>query len=149
MLWLDSLASLASLLADEEVPKDTEARLVQLAAGWPALCVIQAKAMKVTKEGGSANRVAEAEARRIIMVMKQLRALELDLPTPTLADMADQLRRFIAWHAKECKPRVDALVTKKHAGLGRLHEGEGGAGADTAEGGAGAAGGGDRGDRRA
>ena len=56
--------------------------------------------------------MAEAEAKRVIMVMKQLRALEPDPPTPTLADMAEQLRRFIAWHAKECKPRVDALVTK-------------------------------------
>ena len=110
LLWLDSLASLASLLADEEVPKDTEAQLVQLAAGWPALCAIQAKAMKVTKEGGSANKVAEAKRR--VMVMKQLRALEPDPPAPTLADMAGQLRHFIAWHAKECKPRVDALVTK-------------------------------------
>ena len=110
LLWLDSLASLASLLADEEVPKDTEAQLVQLAAGWPALCAIQAKAMKVTKEGGSANEVAEAKRR--VMVMKQLRALEPGPPAPTLADMAEQLRHFIAWHAKECKPRVDALVTK-------------------------------------
>jgi hypothetical protein len=109
LLWLDSLASLASLLADEEVPKDTEAQLVQLAAGWPALCAIQAKAMKVTKEGGSANKVAEAKRR--VMVMK-LRALEPDPPAPTLAGMAEQLRHFIAWHAKECKPRVDALVTK-------------------------------------
>ena len=110
LLWLDSLASLASLLADEEVPKDTEAQLVQLAAGWPALCAIQAKAMKVTKEGGSANKVAEAKRR--VMVMKQLRALEPDPPAPPLADMAEQLRHFIAWHAKECKPRMDALVTK-------------------------------------
>ena len=66
--------------------------------------------MKVTKEGRSANKVAEAKWR--VMVMQQLRALELDPPAPTLADMAEQLRRFIAWHAKECKPRVDALVTK-------------------------------------
>ena len=120
---------------------------MQLAAGWPALCAIQAKALKVIKEGGSANEVAEAKRR--VMVMKQLRAPEPDPPSPTLADKAEQLRRFIAWHAKECKPRVDALVTKKHAGLGRLLEGEGGAGADTAEGGAGAAGGGDRDDTRA
>ena len=56
LLWLDSLASLASLLADEEVPKDTEAQLVQLAAGWPALCAIQAKAMTVTKEGAAPTR---------------------------------------------------------------------------------------------
>jgi hypothetical protein len=26
--------------------------------------------------------------------------------------MAEQLRHFIVWNAKECKPRVDALVTK-------------------------------------
>ena len=56
--------------------------------------------------------MAEAEGRRITMVMKQLGAPKLGPPTPMLADMAEQLRRFIAWHARECKPRVDALVTK-------------------------------------
>jgi len=49
LLWLDSLASLASLLADEQVPQGTEAQLVQLAAGWPALCAIQAEATKVQR----------------------------------------------------------------------------------------------------
>ena len=56
LLWLDSLASLASLLADEQVPQDTEAQLVQLAAAWPALCAIQAKATKVTKGGAAPTR---------------------------------------------------------------------------------------------
>ena len=83
---------------------------MQVAAGWPALCAIQAEATKVTKGGSSANKVAEA--RRIVMMMKQLRAPEPDPPAPKLADVAEQLRHFIAWHARECKPRVDALVTK-------------------------------------
>ena len=46
------------------------------------------------------------------MMTKQLRAPEPDPPAPKLADMAEQLRHFIAWHARECKPRVGALVTK-------------------------------------
>jgi len=47
-----------------------------------------------------------------VVMMKQLRAPEPDPPAPKLADMAEQLHHFIAWHARECKPRVDALVTK-------------------------------------
>ena len=46
------------------------------------------------------------------MMMKQLRAPEPDPPAPKLADMAEQLRHFIAWHARGCKPRAGALVTK-------------------------------------
>jgi len=53
-----------------------------------------------------------AEASRIVMMMKQLRAPEPGPPAPKLADVAEQLHHFIAWHARECKPRVDALVTK-------------------------------------
>jgi hypothetical protein len=83
LLWLDSLASLASLLADEEVPKDTEAQLVQLAAGWPALCAIQAKAMKVTEEGGSANKVAEAKRRVMVSSSERWSLTRLPRRWPT------------------------------------------------------------------